>query len=174
MRDVFISLSYLLREYNRIPRDVLETSLFFFGSKRMWIFPENKVQRDEAARQPTDYTKIPAEIRALIAAKEERGEVCFLKPDVLGEPDVQVFGDYQRAAAWLAQQRDPDTGEHYNRLQLDASWWEQHFKGGTFCSKLQWKGVVSNFTKGTHSYRETMELIVQSNANLRPVLMYNN
>ena len=41
-RHIFISLSKFKSEYKKIPKDVIDNALFFFGSKRCWIWPENK------------------------------------------------------------------------------------------------------------------------------------
>ncbi len=43
-RAVFISASYLVRKksYSKIPAKIMDTAIFFFGSKRYWIFPSNE------------------------------------------------------------------------------------------------------------------------------------
>lgn len=45
-RYIFISLSALLRDLRSggIPLEVLESALFFFGSKRFWIWPSNDAE----------------------------------------------------------------------------------------------------------------------------------
>ena len=105
---------------------------------------------------------------------QARGEVCFLKPDVLGAPDDVVVGDYSKASAWLASLTDPSTGERYKPLPLDPALWEVSFRGGHFLSRPLWKAVVSNFTRGRHGYAEVCELVAQSNASLHPVLDFSS
>ncbi len=153
-RVVFVSLSIIMREVPPIPMDVLEDSLFFFGSKRMWIWPSDDAAKAEAAQQPGGYADMPGWLRELLARKEARGEVCFLKPDVLGPPDEVVFGDYAAASAWLARLTDPRTGAPYGPLRLEPEWWEQSFAGGQFVARERWRSVVENFQEGLHSYNE--------------------
>jgi hypothetical protein len=153
-RVVFISLSIIMRELPSIPVDVLEDSLFFFGSKRMWIWPTDDAAMAEAAQQPGNYLDMPEGLRELLKRKDARGEVCFLKPDELGEPDEVVFGDYAKASAWLAQLTDPRTGKPYGPLRLEREWWEQSFGGGRFVPRGKWHQVVQNFESGLHSYSE--------------------
>ena len=54
-RHVFISLSALLRDVDsgalRLDSTELDRGLFFFGSKRFWIFPESDEQRAESFQQ---------------------------------------------------------------------------------------------------------------------------
>jgi hypothetical protein len=108
-RVVFISLSALIER--QVPTDVLENALFFFGSKRFWLWPTDDAERKESKAQPTDYLNMSNELKDLILRKERRGEVCFLKPDLLGAPDEVVFGDYARASRWLEERG-------YNPLRL--------------------------------------------------------
>ena len=80
-RVVFISASYLVHEYKSIPEDVLATALFFFGSKRSWIFPVNDDDKAESGAQPTRYLDFPDTFKELILTKEARNEVFWLKPE---------------------------------------------------------------------------------------------
>ena len=160
-RKVFISLSFLLETWRQIPKSDLDAALFFFGSKRMWVFPANEAERKESAQQPTDYLDMDPELKQLILEKESRNEVCFLKPDVLGNPDVDVFGDYRKASSWLQS-------AGYNPLQLDPSWWEKESK------VKDWKNVVRNFTVGLHDYKSVSLLLTASDSRLEPVLQYKN
>ena len=151
-RVVFISLSVLIRELAYIPMPVLEDSLCFFGSKRMWIWPgDSKPAIDEAAQQPGDYRKMPDWLLELLLLKEARGEVHFLKPDLLGE---DVVGDYAQASAWFARQADPQTGAPYGPLRLERDWWEGSFAGGRFLPRDKWWQAVANIEQGQHSYAE--------------------
>jgi hypothetical protein len=49
-RVVFISASFLVREYESIPKDILDTALLFFGSKYNWIFPVDDKDKAELCR----------------------------------------------------------------------------------------------------------------------------
>jgi hypothetical protein len=172
-RIVFISLSAMLRCFRHIPPAVLQDSLFFFGSKRMWIFPSNDAETKESKEQPTDYLNLPAGFRELLLAKEARGEVCFLKPDVFGIPDYEVFGDYEKASAWLQRLSDPASGgAPYKALKLDPAWWEHHFTGSRLCPKSRWQSVVKNFAKGYHDYDAVQTLVEQSNPSLEAKLSW--
>lgn len=160
-RYIFISLSFLLRDLKTgalaLDAEELERGLFFFGSKRFWIFPETEEQRAESASQGDKYLTMAQELKDLILAKEARAEVCWLKPDVLGEPDVAVFGDYHRASSWLQ-------GIGYAALRLDPAWWHaQH--PALACD------VIENYSSGTHAYGPVIDLIRCSDARLVPVLM---
>jgi phosphopantetheine adenylyltransferase len=166
-RLVFISLSIIMREFPSIPIDVLEDSLFFFGSKRMWIWPTDDAAMAEAAQQPGNYCGMADGLRELLKRKDEQGEVCFLKPDELGEPDEVVFGDYAKASAWLAQLTDPRTGAPYGPLRLEREWWEQSFGGGRFVPRGKWQQVVQNFESGLHSYNEVRARGARTREHLR-------
>lgn len=72
-RLVFISASQLVREYKQVPADRMKDAVFFFGSKRSWIFPSNLAERAESAEQPTNYLGFPTEFKELILAKEKQG-----------------------------------------------------------------------------------------------------
>jgi hypothetical protein len=130
---VFISLSMLMRDYERVPTKELEDALFFFGSKRMWVWPETEVARREALQQPTRYDRIPSRLLELLERKDDAGEVFFLKPDKPGVPDVEVFGDYPRASTWLQ-------GLGYQPLRLDPEWWRAVFskQGGMHVDGKAW------------------------------------
>jgi hypothetical protein len=165
-RSVFISLSALLRDVkvNAVPPSELEAALFFFGSKRCWVWPATPEETAESLAQGAHYTSgMPPDFRALLIRKELRGEVLFLKPDTLGEPDVEVFGDYASASAWLA-------GLGYGALRLQRGWWE------AFPGPLRYApsggSVADNFATGLHGYSQVMELLAQSCPLLTPVLQW--
>jgi hypothetical protein len=75
LRVVFISASYLIREYESIPKDILAITLFFFGSKRSWIFPVSDDDKAESRAQRTRYLDFPDLFKELILMKEARNEV---------------------------------------------------------------------------------------------------
>ncbi len=158
-RVVFISLSALMR--TQVPADVLENALFFFGSKRFWLWPTDDAERKESKAQPTDYLNMCNELKDLILRKEKRGEVCFLKPDVLGAPDEVVFGDYARASRWLEERG-------YNPLRLDSTWWESS------SNDKSWRSVVANFERGLHDYEAVTTLLARSDPRLEPFLFWKS
>ncbi|KAI9027014.1 hypothetical protein DFJ74DRAFT_704437 [Hyaloraphidium curvatum] len=154
-RPVFISLSSIIARFVRLDTHAvgeLEKGLFFFGSKRCWVFPETDWQRAEARVQPGGYAGMPPALREMVARKEARGEVCFLKPDVPGIADIEVFGDYKRASDWLV-------GLGYVPLKLDPAEWEED---------EAW--VVENFRDGLHDYDAVVELLEASEPRLKCVL----
>ena len=172
MRVVFISASQLVRQWRSVPQAVLESSLFFFGSKRKWLFPETDADKAESRAQPTDYLGFHSDFRALILAKEQRGEVFFLKP-----ADTAYAGDFAAASAWLTRLADPATGEAYGPLLLEEGWWMGEggagYSGRASFVRASGRSVVRNFQTGDHDYDPTMELVRQSNAGLLPCLCWD-
>lgn len=106
---------------------------------------------------------MPAALRNLIAAKERRGHVHWLKPDTLGRPDVDVVGDFEGASRWLK-------ALGYRGLILSRAWWMSQFQGGFFLTRGGGTLVASNFEKGLHDYDAVMQLVASSDERLRPVL----
>jgi hypothetical protein len=148
-RVVFISASFLVREYESIPKDVLDAALFFFGSKRSWIFPANDHEKAESRRQPTQYLNFPDAFKELILAKEARNEVFWLKPEC----------SYEQVSTWLQSLG-------YKGLQLDDAYWLTQPYG---------EEVVANYRAGEHDYRAVIELVNQSNLpQLNAVLRYSD
>merc|ERR1719320_1963031 len=155
-QPIFLSCSALSRYWRRVPSDVLESALFFFGSKRKWLFPQTKSDGVEARRQPGRYHKIDRLFLELVQRKDSRGEVCFLKrPDLHFEHDEKDPNAYFRVSEWLKQQGYPEG------LQLNEEWWKkkpvQEFRYTTNSRR-----VISNFKTGSHSYEEVKELVYQS------------
>ena len=103
---VFTSASYLVREYESIPQDVLVTGLFFFGSKRSWIFPVSDDDRAESRAQPTRYVDFSDAFQELILTIEARKEVLWLKPQC----------SYEQVSVWLQSLG-------YKGLLLDDAYW---------------------------------------------------
>lgn len=157
-RLVFISASFLVKFYTKIPPKQMEESIFFFGSKRSWVFPSNKQEEAESKMQPTDYMAFPITFRNLIKAKEQKGLVYWLKPDC----------DFQKVSQFFQNIVDPVTQQNYKPLQLDNTWWTSTFKQGKYTS--HGKRVVSNYLQGEHDYTSIMELLYQSNPTMQPVL----
>ncbi|CAF1328526.1 unnamed protein product [Rotaria magnacalcarata] len=146
-RVVFISASYLVHEYESIPNDVLVTALFFFGSKRSWIFPVTDDDKAESRMQPTRYLTFPDVFKELILSKEARNEVFWLKPEC----------SYEQVSIWLQSLG-------YKGLQLEDTYWLTQRHGNE---------VVNNYTTGEHDYQAVIELVNQSNSGrLIAVLQY--
>jgi hypothetical protein len=177
-RTVFISLSALLRKpWAELSADGrLPSALFFFGSKRAWIFPTTDAARQESAANNPQYLKMDQRLRECILRKEEDGLVFWLKPDGLVYDGGLYSGDpgaYSRASKWLQGLQDPATGAPYRPLLLDPSWWRRGAAGGGFnpdSAKYtkHAKNIIKNMENGAHDYDPFCELLVQSNPSLTP------
>eukprot|EP00296_Roombia_truncata_P001369 JP437135.1.p1 GENE.JP437135.1~~JP437135.1.p1 ORF type:complete len:186 (+),score=18.86 JP437135.1:1-558(+) len=164
MRVVFISATYLSKQFREIPDDVMKDAVFFFGSKRSWVFPSTEEERLESQRQPTDYAAFDPEFIALIEQKEKEGLLCWLKPQC----------DYKFVSEFFQGLMDPQSGLHYQPLKLDPQWWKNSFDPKKAVFTRHSESIVSNFVNGEHDYNSTMELLIQSNADLSPVLWYSS
>eukprot|EP00500_Bicosoecida_sp_ms1_P014885 CAMPEP_0203827414 /NCGR_PEP_ID=MMETSP0115-20131106/58927_1 /ASSEMBLY_ACC=CAM_ASM_000227 /TAXON_ID=33651 /ORGANISM="Bicosoecid sp, Strain ms1" /LENGTH=203 /DNA_ID=CAMNT_0050736473 /DNA_START=30 /DNA_END=638 /DNA_ORIENTATION=+ len=135
-RAVFISASALASNWRSVPRATMHKALFFFGSKRRWLFPADEEERKEARAQPGRYHLMDKGFLALVAQKDARGEVHFLKRDDLAYeryPGPEDAAAYARASAWLQ-------GLGYAPLRLDDEWWAAHGKGARHAA-----AVVRNY-----------------------------
>lgn len=146
--------------------------IFFFGSKRSWVFPETEQDRKESLLQPTRYLEFDKEFLELILDKEKKGLCYWLKPDC----------DYHKVSEFFANLRDPETGEpicvktEHNPsggLILDEKWWYDVYnqRMSKFGARAQM--VIDNYHDGEHDYRSVMELIAQSQPHLKPVLQFH-
>ena len=149
VRAIFISAKELMHDWRKVPMPVLENALFFFGSKRKWVFPYDQHERSEANRQPELFHRMPGELLQLIARKEQRGELHFLKRDDLafkrwpGPPDPMAF---QRASSWLE-------GLGYNPLRLNPQFWEFATKNAKFgISAAHARNIIDATQKGPPEY----------------------
>ena len=52
-RIVFISATALSRFYGDVPAAEMESAVFFFGSKRSWLFPATAAEERDRDEQPT-------------------------------------------------------------------------------------------------------------------------
>ena len=104
---------------------------------------------------------MPSELLSLIKAKEQRGEVHFLKRDDLeynGYPGAEDAEAYSRVSAWLE-------GLGYSPLRLDDSWWlapERSLASASWQHCQSGSRVVRNYRAGFHEYAELLELLTQS------------
>ena len=112
-RIVFVSASFLSKQYKSIPSHVLDNSIFFFGAKRSWLFPANREQMIEARAQPAKYLEFDEDFKSLILTKDARGLCCWQLPD----KDFQLISKFFEAVV------DPVSGERYLPLVLDDHYW---------------------------------------------------
>jgi len=166
-QPIFLSCSALARVWKRVPADVLERALFFFGSKRKWLFPQTESDAKEARRQPGKYHRMDKQFLDLVRRKESRGEVHFLKkPDLDFDRSENDPNAYHRVSEWLKLQG------YHEGLQLEKDWWKKKS-----AQELQYRTnplrVIINFTKGSHEYQETKELVYQSSGGrLKPIIRW--
>lgn len=154
-RTVFISASCLVKIFDEVPQEEMKDSIFFFGSKRSWVFPSNSSEVVESKKQPTDYLSFPDSFRSLILEKESRGLVCWLKPAC----------DFRLVSRFFE-----NLG--YSPLKLDRDFWRTRRIGD---SKYRVNGerVFENLVMGEHDYSSVQELIWQSDHRLEPKLFGN-
>ena len=101
---------------------------------------------------------MPSELLSLIAAKEQKGEVHFLKRDDLeytGYPGAEDPDAYSRVSTWLE-------GLGYEPLLLDDDWWKapkQRVAAASWLHCQNGSQVVRNYRAGFHEYPELLELL---------------
>eukprot|EP00929_Paragymnodinium_shiwhaense_P004734 TRINITY_DN10587_c0_g1_i1.p1 TRINITY_DN10587_c0_g1~~TRINITY_DN10587_c0_g1_i1.p1 ORF type:complete len:183 (+),score=20.73 TRINITY_DN10587_c0_g1_i1:233-781(+) len=173
-RQIFISLSSLLRTYDRegdaLLAKIPEDALFFFGSKRSWVFPQGEAEKLESTGENPRYTRPQYQpVRDLILAKESKDQVFWLKPPGFVYNGDLFHGDpeaFPRASQWLQRHKDPSTGEPYRPLLLEPEWWNSQFnpRQGKFYTHVN--RIIKNMQCGAHDYGPVMELLHQSNPTL--------
>ena len=150
-RMVFISFTMLYPELqqNVIPDAVLQDSLFFFGSKRMWFWPQNEEERrePETASYVAKMKESPA-VERLLLDKIARNEVFFLKPDNIGID----YGNYEDVSRWFQSLG-------YKPLILEPAAWNEIEKA---TPSVRTRQVVSNFQRGDHDYYSVVTLLQHS------------
>tara|TARA_Y100000816_G_scaffold83854_1_gene57532 strand:+ start:4048 stop:4554 length:507 start_codon:yes stop_codon:yes gene_type:complete len=161
-RYIFISASKLHKFWKNVSPDILNNSLFFFGSKRHWLFPKTEEEIEDSKSQPTDYLSFDKEFLNLIRRKEERNEVFFLKPK-----ETEHAGDYNKVSEWLVS-------NNLKPLWLNDTIWETMKDYVTECNfyNVSIEKIKYNYTTGNHFYNEVMALLKYSNNNLIPCLEY--
>lgn len=113
-RYIFLSASFLSKQYKSIPADVVDHAIFFFGGKRSWLFPTNREEMLEARSNPAKYLEFDEEYKSLILRKEKSGHVFWLLPEK----------SYSKFSSFLEGLVDPTSGENYLPLILDEAWWK--------------------------------------------------
>lgn len=190
-RPIFLTASALARAWRAAEsseaaadlRLACDAGLFFFGSKRSWLFPATDAERTES-RSEGRYEPpfFPKELADLILSKESRttpvSEVYFLKPkDLLYggfgtgcHPPDSLAPAFRGASEWLER-------HGYAPLQLEREWWLRRSgdEGGySSCQSrtgVTGRAVVENYEIGEHDYDPCIELLHQSNPmQLDPVL----
>jgi hypothetical protein len=168
-RVVFISLSALKRFWREVPAEVMESAVFFFGSKRYWVFPADQAQRRESTQQPTDY-RLEKDLEALILRKEAQGLVHWLKPP--GYPSVSC--SFQDVSTYFQGLLDPVTGMNYGPLILDLEHWRGHWTPAMRFSsdsrQCSAASIIENIQLNEHDYGPVIELLHHSLPTLLPVL----
>lgn len=161
-RYIFISASKLQKFWKNVPNEILNNSLFFFGSKRHWLFPDNNEELEDSKAQPTDYLSFDKDLLNLINEKEKRNEVFFLKPK-----ETEHAGDYNKVSGWLVS-------NNLNPLWLSNEMWESMRDYVEKCNyyKVSIDEIKHNYLTGNHFYNEVMALLKYSNNNLIPCLEY--
>lgn len=155
-RVVFLSCSKLMKSFSKIPRDVLEhdQTLFFFGGKKKWIFPQNEKDRQERDAQPGRDKHMSTELKNLIERKLKNGTCHFLKKATLkykfypGPKDPEA---YERVSEWLVRLG-------HNPLRLKKTYWMYRSN----LSRVEACKVVRNIEGGYHEYEEVKLLLQKS------------
>mmetsp|Transcript_8036 Transcript_8036/g.9976 ORF Transcript_8036/g.9976 Transcript_8036/m.9976 type:complete len:177 (-) Transcript_8036:85-615(-) len=162
-RLVFISASFLVKDYERIPLKEMQDAVFFFGSDRRWVFPANEAEIRYSKQQPTKYLSFSQAFKDMILEKESKGLVCWLKPEK----------DYRKVSDFFCGLTDLSTGKPYAPLQLSKTFWEDIPR-----EKLKYTNqgirVYYDAKQGSHDYSSVMELLYQSNPSLHPILAYSS
>lgn len=161
-RHVFLSATFLSKQYKSIPAEVIENAIFFFGAKRSWLFPTNREEMLEARNLPTKYLEFDEDYKSLIQHKEDQKMVFWLLPGK----------NYSDASKVIEAITDPVSKGNYLPLILDEGWWLTEFnaKNAKFCKDAQ--SIISNFKQGEFDYDAVMELLYQSNPTLVPTLYW--
>jgi len=161
-RVVFISASFLSKQYKTIPYHVIEPSILLFGGKRSWLFPTNREEMLEARSQPTKYLEFDEDFKSLILKKEEDNLCFWFRPE----------NSYKKVSEFLEKISDPVGEENYLPLVLDEDWWRQDFDKTEAKHVSDVDQIVKNFKSGDFDYDAVMELIIQSNPTLLPTLYW--
>ena len=159
---VFISASKLSKFWKEVPEDILESSLFFFGSKRHWLFPDNEQEIKDSKEQPTDYLSFDKNLLNLILQKEKRNQVFFLK-----SRETEHAGDYNKVSNWLEK-------NNFKPLWLDKDIWEKNIEyvNNKRYYDISIEKIIYNYETGNHFYKEVMALLKYSDEQLEPIIIW--
>ena len=159
---VFISASKLSKFWKEVPEDILESSLFFFGSKRHWLFPDNEQEIKDSEEQPTDYLSFDKNLLNLILQKEKRNQVFFLK-----SRETEHAGDYNKVSNWLEK-------NNFKPLWLDKDIWEKNIEyvNNKRYYDISIEKIIYNYETGNHFYKEVMALLKYSDEQLEPIIIW--
>ena len=157
---IFISASKLHQFWKNVSKDILDNSLFFFGSKRHWLFPQTEDEIIDSKNQPTNYLSFDKDFLQLIIEKEKRNQVFFLKTK-----DVEHAGDYNKVSNWF-------TENGYNPLWLTDEIWKEkiEYVNDKKYFDVSIDQIKYNYNTGNHFYNEVMALIKYSNESLIPII----
>lgn len=159
---IFISASYLSRQYKEIPKQIMDNAIFFFGSNRKWVFPETEEEIKDSKKQPTNYLAFDPDFKNLILKKESEGRVIWLKPEC----------NYRTVSQKLATIVNKNSGQKIRPLNLDVHYWKYSIEESCI-PRFTRDMVVQNFERGQHGYFETMLLLAISDKTLVPILDWN-
>jgi hypothetical protein len=134
-RRIFLSASFLSKQYRQIPDAVLDSAMFFFGSRRSWMFPKTREEMIEARSQPAKYLEVDEDCKSLILKKEAQGLVYWFLPSK----------DYQGMSQLLEDTQDPTSEESSLPLLLDEEWWRTGFVPGDAKYTDKTEMIISNF-----------------------------
>ena len=196
-RYIFISASKLQKFWKNVPKDILDNSLFFFGSKRHWLFPNSYEEMEDSKKQTTDYLSFDKDLLYIIKEKEQRNEVFYLyqrifesapqRDDLFKYVTGNLVDESTRARIEFFNGVKSKDTEHagdynavskwfiengYNPLWLSDEIWEEKIN---YVKEKQYFGVSIdqikyNYNTGNHFYNEVMALIKYSNENLYPII----
>jgi hypothetical protein len=161
-RYIFISASKLQKFWKNVPKSILDSSLFFFGSKRHWLFPNSDEEINDSKNQPTDYLSFDKEFLNIIKEKEKRNEVFYLK-----SKDTEHAGDYNKVSDWLIS-------NGLKPLWLSKDKWEnnKNLVNNKNYYNVSIEKIIYNYETGNHFYDEVMALLKYSNEHLFPIVEF--
>ncbi|MEU1509861.1 hypothetical protein [Kitasatospora sp. NPDC005748] len=161
-RHVFLSATFLSKQYKSVPSEILEGAIFFFGGKRSWLFPANREEMLEARSQPAKYLEFDEDYKSLIRHKESQKQVFWLLPEK----------NYRAGSDVIEALTDPVRKENYLPLILDEEWWRTEFVPEDAKYAKDATQIINNFKQGEFDYDAVMELLYQSNPTLVPTLYW--
>ena len=164
-RVCFLTLPGLQNSWNNVPKVVLDQCIMIFDAEIEWVFykktTQSKVQKNQKRYEFSE------ELKELLRTKMEQ-DMCFW----FREHNRK----YSHVSDFIERQKDTNTGEKYNPLQLKEFWWKRSWGGASKpprFTKSETK-VITNFQSGSFEFHSVAELIYQSNENIEPVDEYSD